>query len=553
MKNMEFITYEQFGAVGDGVTDDFAAIRKAHIYANENKLPVKADGSKTYYICDTRIDGNAESAVIKTDVDWNGAHFIIDDIDVGYFDGTGRATKDIFHVASDYEMQVINDPEILSGLSGIGEGTKKIDLALGYPALICIYDGTSRVYRRTGEGKKNESGIEKFEILLIDKDGNIDDSTPFMFDYERVTKVEVVRTDIKPITISNGIFTTKASRVNALADGRRASYFKRGILINRSYTTLVGVEHYIEGEITTFEHRDLDLRGPCYDGFLVPNFAQQVILEKCVFTGRRYYRLMGTYDFRAYKVNVVRLIDCKQSNFEIENEEGNTVYSMEYSPITGTKYCWGIGGTNNCKNMEYIRCRLSRFDAHQGLYNGKIIDSEINAMELIGKGEMLIENTKWLGAYPNSKFLCLRPDYGSTWDGTIKVKNSTLYPKNGNLYLVSHRFVNWDYGYRCYFPNIEIENIEVKGLSEGAKVCFLTEDGSAGKEPHMHLSKTLVVPKKTDDDTVDMNNYNPIVPPKYVKITFADDTKVHMTKMPFFENTDFSECDPDVIVIDEKI
>ena len=38
---MRFVTYEQFGAKGDGVTDDAAAIKAAHDYANEQNLPVR--------------------------------------------------------------------------------------------------------------------------------------------------------------------------------------------------------------------------------------------------------------------------------------------------------------------------------------------------------------------------------------------------------------------------------------------------------------------------------------------------------------------------------
>ena len=43
----KYVTYEEFGAVGDGKTDDYAAICKAHSYANENGLPVKANGNAT--------------------------------------------------------------------------------------------------------------------------------------------------------------------------------------------------------------------------------------------------------------------------------------------------------------------------------------------------------------------------------------------------------------------------------------------------------------------------------------------------------------------------
>ena len=38
---MEFITYERFGARGDGKTDDIDAIIAAHEYANEHNLPVR--------------------------------------------------------------------------------------------------------------------------------------------------------------------------------------------------------------------------------------------------------------------------------------------------------------------------------------------------------------------------------------------------------------------------------------------------------------------------------------------------------------------------------
>ena len=37
---MEYITYEMFGAAGDGVQDDMPSIRKAHEEANRLHLPV---------------------------------------------------------------------------------------------------------------------------------------------------------------------------------------------------------------------------------------------------------------------------------------------------------------------------------------------------------------------------------------------------------------------------------------------------------------------------------------------------------------------------------
>ena len=55
---MEFITYERFGAKGDGITDDMDAIIAAHEYANEHDLPVRTTADAHYY-----IGGGAKTAV----------------------------------------------------------------------------------------------------------------------------------------------------------------------------------------------------------------------------------------------------------------------------------------------------------------------------------------------------------------------------------------------------------------------------------------------------------------------------------------------------------
>ena len=47
---ISYITYEEFGAIGDGVVDDGDAIKRAHEYANTVKLPIKCESNKTYYI-----------------------------------------------------------------------------------------------------------------------------------------------------------------------------------------------------------------------------------------------------------------------------------------------------------------------------------------------------------------------------------------------------------------------------------------------------------------------------------------------------------------------
>ena len=73
----KFVTYEEFGAIGDGAHDDMQAIAQCHAYANAQGLPVRARQDANYY-----IGGKAITAIIKTDTYWGKARFTIDDRNV---------------------------------------------------------------------------------------------------------------------------------------------------------------------------------------------------------------------------------------------------------------------------------------------------------------------------------------------------------------------------------------------------------------------------------------------------------------------------------------
>jgi hypothetical protein len=68
------VSYEAFGAVGDGVADDLPAIVEAHAFANAHGLSVQAKPGVTYH-----LGRRALTAIIATDTDWGTARFIIDE------------------------------------------------------------------------------------------------------------------------------------------------------------------------------------------------------------------------------------------------------------------------------------------------------------------------------------------------------------------------------------------------------------------------------------------------------------------------------------------
>ncbi len=555
------VTYEDFGACGDGKTDDFEAIYKAHIYANENKLPVAATAGKTYCIRETVIDGELKSIPIKTDVDWTGAEFIIDDTDIDAFDELGKKKSQIwiFTVLSDHETVTVSksDPEYtarLSALDGIGytNGTKKIDLSLGYPAMLVIYDENKGVYRRSGDsyaGSRQQTfGSAQHELLIVDKDGNIDGSTPFMFDYDEITKIDIIRLDIEPLTLKGGKFTTIVPRCDAeiTVDGVKKShpYYARGLKIKRSYTTVMGVEHYVEGGFTVEEYAE-GLETTHYAAFFAPSDAAHVSFLNCTFTGRCAH-IGSSYEFNATCVGNLTVKDCKQSNFFV-NERGEAVdyYSGIGSMDTltvpeprGGKVlcCWGVSGTNFCKNFSVINSQFSRFDAHQGCYNGRIEGCDIQYMEIIGKGDFILKDTNIYlptGYAVNSLFY-LRGDYGCTWEGTIKVENVKVYINRTPFYIFLHSFSNFDYGYKCHIPSMELRGLEIfykdtrESVGEGYELDFFTAN-SMSRYPYMH----------TADLGGAGENKNPITPPKYLKILDNDlNYKFRVPNVPFFDGTE---------------
>ena len=159
MKSL-FVSYEQFGAVGDGAHDDFDAIVACHDYANENGIPVKATDGKTYY-----IGGKAQHATIKTDVDFGEAKFIVDDRAVE------NRTEPIFVVDTDYK-------EFPVDIKSLKKTDKKVDFPHEGRVLVTVTDANHNIFIR--EGLNMNNGVAQHELFVVDEDGNIKTTLIFL-------------------------------------------------------------------------------------------------------------------------------------------------------------------------------------------------------------------------------------------------------------------------------------------------------------------------------------------------------------------------------------
>jgi len=469
-EDISFVTYEMFGADGKDTENDFKAIYDTHEFANISGQLVKAKDGATYYITDTRIEGSVRTAIIKTNVDWGTAKFEIIDTNLSAWDGTQMYASNIFKVASEKSSYELSAEQIAKiNEEKVGRNSTRLNVTLPAGAMLNVFNDDTRVYIRYGKNGNNATtGSAQHEIVLVDKDGNIDPSTPFLLDYEKVTRVEVYSITDAPLSIRGGIFYTRASQQDTSHDDGTVytQYFKRGINVQRSNVTISDSQHYVTGQFTRAQTDNQGLRNPSYSAFYNYNSCYNVKLYNCIVTAKMGN---GTYDIGANTVCNMTFEKCEQSNFFLE--DGIT------PSTTGQQY-WGVAGTNYCKNMSYIDSKLTRYDAHAGVYNGKIINCDIALIYLIGGGTMEVINSR---IHNNYLFSC-RIDYGATWNGVVKFKDCTMITTKSELGICSAVWTNHDYGYTCYYPNIEVDNLVLQNATTNEIALDIT--GNQG-EPHV--------------------------------------------------------------------
>ena len=427
----DYVTYEDFGAVGDGKTDDFEAVVKTHEHANANGLSVFASETATYY-----IGGADKTAYIMTDTDWSTARFIIDDTAVE------NRNAWIFNITPSREAADITDK-----VSPLESDAKNIGTSLESESLVVLTDSNVKRYIRKGENQN--SGSNQTDVILVDENGNISQETPLIWDFDSVTSAAAYPVDSEILTVKGGRFTTLAN--NAASE---YTYYSRGIRVRRSNTVIDGLYHDVKNEGKT---------GAPYSAFVSLSCCADVTVKNCTFTGHKKYSTigsagssvaMGTYDIGAATAVNASFINCNQTN-----------------DITDIDY-WGIAGTNYCKNLVYDGCALSRFDAHQGVLNATVKNSVLghHGIKLIGSGTALVENTTVL----SDSFIALRSDYGSTWNGELIIRNCKFYPTGISTHIIdAENSEDHDFGYTCYLPRrIEIDGLFVHRM--GSSYLFTT-------------------------------------------------------------------------------
>lgn len=443
----DVVRYSDFGAVGDGKTDDLAAIAAAHEYANEYGLPVRADEGTTYYIASWDT-----SAIIQTDTDWTGASFILDDREIP-LDKRGTVVFDITPTVAGYNTSDYFGTPDADGYV-LREGQENVGFTLDSPALIVLIDSATKRYIR--EGVNANDGSDQQEIIYVNADGTVDPMTPVIWDYKQVTSVKVYPVDETTITVKGGTFTTIVA--DNITD---PTYYNRGIRIRRSNVVVENLTHYVENETAEI--------GAPYGGIFVVNDCANVTIRNCTMTPHYTFRYkladgtdftQGTYDITPSRALNLTMENCTQT-----------------VDILDSAY-WGVIGSNFCKNMKLDGCTFSRVDAHQGVANLTVLNSTLGhqCASVIGKGTLLFENCTFYGY----NMINLRSDYGSFWDGELIVRNCSWMPNCGKEFtsgacVIGGSYTGYhDFGYECCMPHtITIDGLYIDDSKNQHDVMFL--------------------------------------------------------------------------------
>ncbi|MBE2213217.1 MAG: hypothetical protein IAE82_05040 [Opitutaceae bacterium] len=414
------VRYEAFGAVGDGVVDDLPAIVAAHAFANTHGLPVKSQPDATYH-----LGRRALTAIIATDTDWGSSRFTIDDTDVE------NHREPLFAVRSLLEPVKLD-------ITRLVRDQGRLDVRPPTDCWVRVESEARRRYIRKGLNQNN--GTPQRDCFILRRDGRIEGAIDW--DYETITKVEAHPIDERPLTITGGVFTTLANRMKQEVG---YNYWARNIVITRSNTTVEGLTHHVTGETEV---------GHPYRGFLASSNCANITLRDCFVTGHKTYKTigsagapvsMGTYDVHANDVVNFTMIGVRMDN------------------ICDTTR-WGVIATNFCKNILLENCTVSRMDTHQGVsgtYTLRGCTLGHAGLNAIGRGTLTVENCTIRGR----SFINLRTDYGSTWEGTVVIRDSTWLPACGeklqpHLISVSNDGRH-DFGYPCFMP----QTVVIDGLA----------------------------------------------------------------------------------------
>lgn len=510
------LTYSLFGAKGDGVSNDYEAVKAAHEWANRHytdtldagepdMITVYGDPGYKYYLSFVTVPID-----IVTNVDWQGCTFILDD----YADTDGDGINDInfsepvFDVVSDMKADIgwavtleytdpaagdnNNDPKgmlfkKLSDELNLGPDSTNV-----YPLIEAVKSGEyyTNQYRqkirydmdrtavwgayvenndtrwiRKGNNQINRTG----ELITFDsRTGEL--LTGVDFEYDDLYQVKVFPIRNEGISIGNATFVTRTNN-QVYMSASRSRYSYRGIRVRYTGNVAIhNISHVLDETAHPYSGKfQTDPNANCYFGFISLFYGAYIEIDSvdlAAHTASLKYgsteNYEGSYDLTAENIAFLYLDRLGYGDYEQD--------------VTGDSR-WGTVATNQTKGVFVSNSTVNRIDAHRGITDLYIKDSVIGVKGLTvdGQGTFYAENVVFDKAVMP---LQLRQDYGASWNGNMYFRDITCLLKNDvTSYIVyAYNTENWNFGYRSWFPDLYIDGLTLMAEEKTEPVLFLFSD-----------------------------------------------------------------------------
>lgn len=369
-----WVTLKEFGAIGDGVTNDAPAIAKALNYAYSNNLDVRQSDGTFLLDGDTYLDIKSlnvdlTGCVLKPSATWKGQITISQpEIPVTYgvgsapVNGVNASTGNSRGIGSNY-------------LDGLASNTDLdgcfIQLSTSQP----MFTFRDTAYTRV-------------DFNRVYNRGNLENPLKYALGNNA--------TSIKALKIRKDVQTIKGLTIDeSLTRNYRIIYINQASrvrLINTSFINRPLTQNFSDSRLEIYESYDVIV-----DGLFAPSVADS-------FT--------GTGDIYSYTIGLGNSMNVTIKN-ATANGEG-----------------WGATGSNNCANVRFERCDLSRIDFHMPFQNYlKINDCNIGRSGVLvtGIGDLYVTNSTF-NASPDmtGKIIATRADAGGYFDGDLYMENIKL-------------------------------------------------------------------------------------------------------------------------------
>ncbi|WP_259482333.1 phage head-binding domain-containing protein [Escherichia coli] len=369
-----WVTLKEFGAIGDGVTNDAPAIAKALNYAYSNNLDVRQSDGTFLLDGDTYLDIKSlnvdlTGCVLKPSATWKGQITISQpEIPVTYgvgsapVNGVNASTGNSRGIGSNY-------------LDGLASNTDLdgcfIQLSTSQPMFIF-----------------RDTAYTRLDFNRVYNRGNLENPLKYALGNNA--------TSIKALKIRKDVQTIKGLTIDeSLTRNYRIIYINQASrvrLINTSFINRPLTQNFSDSRLEIYESYDVIV-----DGLFAPSVADS-------FT--------GTGDIYSYTIGLGNSMNVTIKN-ATANGEG-----------------WGATGSNNCANVRFERCDLSRIDFHMPFQNYlKINDCNIGRSGVLvtGIGDLYVTNSTF-NASPDmtGNIIATRADAGGYFDGDLYMENIKL-------------------------------------------------------------------------------------------------------------------------------